>query len=190
MQSEVITGPVTVGSVVNVIGLIPVGTCNPEFGITANIGTTNNDNIDQCICGDLEIASGPLDCPAVIAHNKEFTSITQTGDEQWDVKWTITVSNTGLGDGTYNLNDKPAFDDDITICDAEYSTFNAPGNAANPGPLMLSNDGNFELAEDQVILAGETHTYCLVVCVQSDPSADPVIGDGVYTGCELSLIHI
>ncbi len=183
VQSEVISGPVAAGTTVTISGTVPPGTCNPEYGIMARIGTPNNDGVDQCICESLEIPSGALICPPNISHEKAFTSLTETAPGEYDVKWTITVTNDGMGEGDYNLNDIPGFDDDIEICGAEY-TSDATGNPANPGPLMLALSDTFKLAEDQIIAGGEIHSYCLIVHVKYDPAAEPAVGDGVYTACE------
>ncbi len=183
VKSEVINGPLPAGSLVTITGSIDEGICDPNYGVTASISNPNNDGLNQCICDDFQVSSGSLDCPAVISHSKEFVSIVETGDGEWDVKWNIIVENTGLGEGSYNLIDVPGFDDDIEICGAEY-TSDAPMNAGNPGPLLLVLDGMYELATDQLIDGQSTHTYCLTVCVSYDPLADPAVGDGIYTGCE------
>ena len=184
IQSDVINGPVSAGTIVNITGTVPSGSCNTDFGISAVIGDPNQDRVAQCICEPLILNSGPLDCPAELSHTKEFTSLTETAPGEYDIKWTITVTNSGFGDGLYNLNDIPGFDDDIEICDASYSTTDAIGNPGNPGSLMLGLDGVFELAADQFIGSGDVNTYCLIVKIKYDPVADPAIGDGIYTACE------
>ncbi len=187
IQSELLNGPITAGTTTLVSGTVAEGLCNPEFGIIVQMSSPNNDGIEQCICETLVAESGSIDCPANLTHEKVFTSLTETAPGAYDAKWTITVENNGIGDGTYNLNDVPGFDDDVEICGVEY-TSDAPGNPGNPGPLMIPSDGFYELAEDQMIEGGATHTYCLIVKVKYDPSADPAVGDGMYTSCETASI--
>ncbi len=136
---------------------------------------TNNDgvtDIEDEACADLPI----------VTHEKEFTSITQTGPNSWDVKYTITVSNTGGTTGNYTLTDDTAYDNDITITCANY-TSDVLGNVGNPGPFDLGVTGPWTLASTTDIDAGEDHVYCLIVCVDMDLNAAATPGDGTYSAC-------
>jgi len=109
----------------------------------------------------------------VITHEKELTSITQTGATTWDVKYTITVSNDGGASGTYGLSDAIA----------NY-TSDAPANANNPGPTSSADFvGPWTLASLQDIVAGGTHTYCITFCVDMDLNDPATPGDSNYDEC-------
>ncbi len=120
--------------------------------------------------------TAPVNCQPIITHSKSFVSATQTGAHSFSVVYLITVGNTG-GDGQYDLKDVPGFDDDIAITSASFTT-NAPGN---PGGA-LAGTGPWTLANDQVILTGQTHTYTLTVNVTIDLSAGSS-GNNIYTKC-------
>ena len=76
---------------------------------------TNDDgvaDITDDACGDL---------PS-ISHEKNLTDITQTGPTSWEVEYTIVVTNDGGATGTYGLTDDTAFDDDVVITCANYTS--------------------------------------------------------------------
>ncbi|MFZ1424963.1 MAG: SdrD B-like domain-containing protein [Saprospiraceae bacterium] len=112
-----------------------------------------------------------------ITNTKTITGITPLGGNMYNVTYQMVVKNQGGVSGTYDLTDIPGFDDDITINNASYTT-NAP---LNPGGV-LAGTGPWSLANDQVILAGATHTYTLTVKVTLDLSATSG-GNNVYTKC-------
>ncbi|MCB9345884.1 MAG: hypothetical protein H6573_00035, partial [Lewinellaceae bacterium] len=126
------------------------------------------------VCGDLPY----------ITHEKEGPVIgAQKPDGSYDVRYTITVTNTGGANGVYTLIDTPNFDDDITINSANYEWVIQPAGGAFGS--SLAGAGPWDLATNQIIGAGGVHTYTLVVNVTldlSDGGADG--GDETYTACE------
>ena len=118
------------------------------------------------------------DCGDLPAYelDKTFDSAVLQADGSYDVTYTITVSNVGGAEGAYDLDDEPGFDDDISINNASY-TSTAPGNAGG----ALAGSGPWELADDQTIAAGSTHTYTLVVNVTLDLTDGQ--GNDVYAEC-------
>ncbi len=113
-----------------------------------------------------------------ITHNKSIKKVTSTGLNTYLVEYTINVVNNGTGSGTYNLTDRTAFENDINITSANY-TSNAPGNL---GPVNLVGSGIWTLATNQVINANTTHTYTIGVNVKID-LIDGVSGDDTYFAC-------
>ena len=117
------------------------------------------------------------DIPYVV-HEKTVQSVSQTGSNTFRVVYEIEVENLGGVTGSYNLQDAPDFDDDLSITSASYSS-TAPGN----GGGVLNGNGPWTLASDQSITAGGTHTYTLTVDVELDLSTGSG-GDNEYTPCE------
>ncbi|MBK9151779.1 MAG: carboxypeptidase regulatory-like domain-containing protein [Saprospiraceae bacterium] len=107
--------------------------------------------------------------------DKDFVSAVMLPNGTFNVTYTIQVQNTG-GPGTYNLSDIPAFDNDVTINSASY-TSNAPGNLNG----NLAGSGPWTLASNQAIAALVTHTYTLLVNVSLNLSDNT--GNNVYTAC-------
>ena len=139
-------------------------------GMTEPVTLDNGDNnLDQ----DAGILRDPeLDMV------KDLVGVTDLGNENFQVTYTVTVTNNG-GATSYDLKDTPLFDDDITITGASYSS-DAPGNAGG----TLAGSGPWTLADDQFITTFGTHVYTIVIDVNrdlSDGSADG--GDNVYTPC-------
>ena len=130
----------------------------------------NNDGIPE------DTSETCADVP-YITSNKSLTTIAPLGGNMYNVTYTITVQNLGASAGQYDLLDVPAFDNDITIGSASYTT-TAPGNAGG----ALAGTGPWTLANDQAIVAGGTHTYTLVVKVTLDLTAG-TSGDNIYTKC-------
>ncbi|MDZ4682322.1 MAG: SdrD B-like domain-containing protein [Saprospiraceae bacterium] len=127
----------------------------------------NGDNINTIDAG--------LYPPTDVTLDKTFVSATLQGNGTYNVTYTVTVTNLG-GPGQYDLNDTPAFDNDITINSASY-TSTAPGN----GGSALAGAGPWTLANDQAIVAFATHTYTLVVNVGMNLNGG--VGDDIYTSC-------
>ena len=130
----------------------------------------NNDGIPE------DTSETCADVP-YITSNKSLTTIAPLGGNMYNVTYTITVQNLGASAGQYDLLDVPAFDNDITIGSASYTT-TAPGNAGG----ALAGSGPWTLANDQAIVAGGTHTYTLIVKVTLDLTAGTG-GDNIYTKC-------
>ncbi|MBK9271519.1 MAG: DUF11 domain-containing protein [Saprospiraceae bacterium] len=118
-------------------------------------------------CGDL---------PYVFS-SKTLTSTTNLGDHRYQVTYLLNVQNSGGANGTYDLLDTPAFDDDISIISANYVS-NAPGTPGGVLPLA----GPWTLANDQSIAPGASHNFTLTLVVGIDLSAGSS-GNNVYTKC-------
>ncbi|MEP7196464.1 MAG: SdrD B-like domain-containing protein [Saprospiraceae bacterium] len=119
-----------------------------------------------------------------LTHNKSIKKVTSTGLNTYLVEYTINVINNGTGSGTYKLEDRTAFDNDIDITSASY-TSNAPGNL---GPINLVGSGIWTLAGSQVINANTTHTYTVGVNVKID-LIDGVKGDDKYFACGKAIVN-
>ncbi|MCC6816212.1 MAG: hypothetical protein IT267_07370, partial [Saprospiraceae bacterium] len=119
-----------------------------------------------------------------ITHTKSIKKVTPTGLNKYLVEYTINVINNGSGSGTYKLEDRTAFENDINILSASY-TSNAPGNT---GPVNLVGSGIWTLANNQTINANTTHTYTLGVNVSID-LIDGISGDDKYFECGKALVQ-
>ncbi|WP_160213735.1 SdrD B-like domain-containing protein, partial [Phaeodactylibacter xiamenensis] len=145
-----------------------------------------NDEVDSDavagMTGIISLETGETDnsndagfvAPPVITLDKSFVSAVQQPDGSFDVTYQVTVENTG-GITTYDLEDTPGFDDDITINSASF-TSDAPGNTG--GTLSGSV---YSLAEDQIIGNGVSHVYNILVNVGI--SMTDQVGNNTYTGC-------
>ncbi len=115
-----------------------------------------------------------------LVHEKSILSVTQTGARSFQVAYKITVRNIGGVNGVYALSDRPAFDNDIVITGSNY-TSDAPGNIANPGPVVLGGSGPWSLANGQAIVAGGVHMYIIKVNVSIN--MEDAVGDNRYDRC-------
>ncbi len=116
-----------------------------------------------------EVDAGEEACsppPAAPTHTKEITSEpTPVGDGNYEIEYTITVSNPGAGAGVYDLADALQFGEGMTIVEA---------TVANELPGDIAVDAAWNGLDDTVIVtdapiaAGtvggpETHTYVVSV---------------------------
>lgn len=151
------------------------GIPNPGEGLfNRSLLDVNDDGVpDQrdSVCADL---------PYLI-QDKTVSSLTQIGGNSYRIVYQVQVNNLGGATGTYNLQDVPVFDNDVTILAANYST-DASGNTGNPGPSILAGSGPWTLATDQSIAAGGVQLYTLTVDVSISLQAGSG-GDDVYTAC-------
>ncbi|MEL6656096.1 MAG: SdrD B-like domain-containing protein [Bacteroidota bacterium] len=109
---------------------------------------------------------------------KDLVEVTSLGDENFQVVYTVTVTNNG-GVTAYDLKDTPLFDDDITITGASY-TSDAPGNAGG----ALAGSGPWTLADDQFITTFGEHVYTITITVNRDLlTNNNDNGDNEYTPC-------
>jgi uncharacterized repeat protein (TIGR01451 family) len=139
-------------------------------GMTETVTLDYGDNYEDLDAGILRDAE--LDMV------KDLVSVESLGDEQFVVTYQVTVTNSG-GATTYDLEDVPGFDDDITITSASYTT-TAVGNAGG----ALAGSGPWDLADDQFITTFGTDTYTLTVNVTRDLAANSTDGgDNEYTPC-------
>jgi len=147
-------------------------------------GLYNKSMVDTDGDGEPDIQDEACEELPYVTHEKDLTSITQTGATSWEVKYTIEVNNTGGAAGQYDLSDEIAFEDDIVVTCVNYMS-DAPGNANNPGPTVDTDlAGPWDLADDQAIATAGVHTYMITFCVDMDLN-DPagLAGDGEYTAC-------
>jgi hypothetical protein len=131
---------------------------------------TNNDGLPENkdkVCGDLPY----------LTISKTVTNIQDIGDNTYNITYQLNVQNIGGADTKYDLVDAPAFDNDIDIINASFTT-NAP---FNPGGLLIGS-GPWTLATNQNIVFGTTHSYQLTVKVKFDLTAGSG-GDNVYKKC-------
>jgi len=142
----------------------------------AGEGLFNQSQLDINDDGIPDETSEVCDDVPAIAHEKQFISATQLGDGTWDVLYRIVVVNYSHVSGAYDLVDAPAFDDDIIINSASFtSTIPTGGPLAGSGPWML--------ADDQAITSLASHVYLLRVNATFDLS-DGSSGDNDYVACE------
>ena len=128
--------------------------------------STNGTTLEAEDCGDI---------PALVIA-KTFDSTTPNGGGTFTVNYTVTVENTGGASGTYDLEDTPGFDDDITIISGTFSSTTPPNLSG-----MLMAGGN-TLATAASIAAGATHTYNLSFVVTLDLTDGT--GDDMYSACD------
>jgi len=115
----------------------------------------------------------------IITHEMNVGKIIQNGVNSFDVTFKIDVSNKGSKDGMYTLNDNTVFDDDITINNGKFIS-----NVTGIEERLLNGKGPWELANDQLILASEIHTYNIILNVSLDLS-DGSAGNNIYSSCGL-----
>ncbi len=131
--------------------------------------------VNECFS---HIELGPVSPCALITHEKDIVSVTQTGlGNNYDVVYTIQVTNLGGITGTYGLVDTPTFDDDITINSTNFSSTNGLSGA-------LTGTGPWTLATNESIVAAGVHTYTITTNVTIDLYASSG-GDNTYTACGL-----
>ena len=182
-----ITVPAGTNSTLNMSILVPVtAATNTNLGVRFRLSTDAAASmIPTGAAPDGEVEDYVTSITgSVITHNKSIKKVTSTGLNQYLVEYTINVINSGSGSGTYKLEDRTAFDNDINILSASY-TSNAPGNL---GPVNLIGSGIWTLASNQTINANTTHTYTVGVNVSID-LLDGVTGDDKYTNCGKAITN-
>ncbi|MBK6700115.1 MAG: DUF11 domain-containing protein [Saprospiraceae bacterium] len=147
----------------------------PENGLynLSILDTPNdfNDERDEA-CGELPI----------INHTKSGPTIVKEGPINYEITYSIKVTNSGFASGIYTLNNIPGLDDDFEVISTQY-TSNAPSNPGNPGPLGLSLTSPWNLSNDQTILQQTTHTYNIKLKVKIDFVNGASVGDEKYKPC-------
>ncbi|WP_341227824.1 SdrD B-like domain-containing protein, partial [uncultured Arcticibacterium sp.] len=161
-----------------VVVLEPNGepTANEELlGNSDNqIGGAQDDTNDSY--GDMTVDFGLILNPKLNI-NKTFVSATDLGNNQFEVLYNIVVDNSGSAKTTYGLSDLPAFDNDINILEASY-TSDAPGFSGT----SLAGNGPWSLSTDVLLGGGLEHTYVLKVKAAINLT-DGVTGDDTYKEC-------
>ena len=126
---------------------------------------TNNTQISDDDCGEV---------PSYLVINKDFVSATEPAPSGlFTVTYTINVQNTGGSTGSYDLQDSPVFDANVTPLS---------NNVSGHVVLALPGAGPYVLATGESIAAGSNHVYTLTVYAQL--SLAVLGGDVVLTNCE------
>lgn len=109
---------------------------------------------------------------------KEFLGSVQTGFKSHSLDYRLIVRNRGGIGSSYNLLDRPAFDDDITIQSAEFTTnFNSASSLSSNVPL-----NGWLLTSARMIQPFVDDTFLLKIKVQLD--LDPgSLGNNIYRSC-------
>ncbi len=63
LNSEAISGPVAAGTQVQIMGMIDGNLCDLDNGIIVEISAVSNSGNDNCICEEIVIPSGAIECP-------------------------------------------------------------------------------------------------------------------------------
>lgn len=155
------------------------GSLNPNTPLPGE-GLYNKSTMDSNDDGIPEETRQVCDDLPYVTSSKSLSTIAPLGGNMYNVTYKIEVKNLGGKIGQYDLQDVPAFDDDIAVNTSSY-TSTAP---ANPGGA-LAGVGPWTLANDQNIAVGATHTYNLTVKVTLDLKATSG-GDNVYKHCGLA----
>jgi uncharacterized repeat protein (TIGR01451 family) len=105
--------------------------------------------------------------PGLVTHEKTVTDVAARADGSWDVRYTITVTNaSAVNASSYDLTDAFQFGPDVNI---------TPGSASailDGSPIAGWNGESMtELASDEPIAKGATHTYVIAVNVFLDAAA-------------------
>ncbi|KQO99388.1 prealbumin-like fold domain-containing protein [Leifsonia sp. Leaf264] len=108
--------------------------------------------------------------PSLPTFEKTFVSAVQDADDDWDVTYTLTVSNPSTSIESYSLSDSPAFPSGVT-----YNSIAVTSVAPAPAPITASDDAPFAdpfpIAADELLQPGATHVYTVVVNATVDPGA-------------------
>ncbi len=135
---------------------------------------------DNPVCLD-SLFTNPTACPRPrITVKKNLISKNIQSDASFNIVYRIDIENSGDESGSYTLRDVPAFDDDIQLLAAFYTT-NIPGK----GGGALIGYGPWNIINNQLIGPGIKHSVTLTLNVKLDlrPGSG---GDNVYHGCGVS----
>ena len=120
---------------------------------------------------------------AVIGHTKtiaRFDSLESTGGHGYNVSYEIIVCNEGGKKGPYDLIDSFAFDDDLLVHAATFtSTMGLSGAFTYPDV----SSGSMLLAMDQDLGPYSCDTFLVVISLTADLDDDDPVGDNTYTSC-------
>lgn len=158
---------------------IPCGDDNGSNDPEPNEGLYNQSRLDVNNDGQDDEESETCEDVPYIEHEKTIISVTQNADDTYDVVYHVVVSNTGAINADYGLFDEPLFDNDIVINTASYSST----VHANTGLTLPAPSGGWQLANNQNLNAGSSHTYVISMNVEMDLIDPSTPGDGVYDEC-------
>lgn len=143
------------------------GKQNTTYPITGE-GLFNESRLDIKSDGSIDqrdTACG--DVPYVVHQKSLFGGVTDLGNGNYRVEYKIDVRNIGGRRGTYDLDDAPAFDDDIIILNASYSFASTVFGVFNN---TLNGSGPWALARNQNIDVGDNQFYVISINVKLDLS--------------------
>ncbi|WP_395025488.1 beta strand repeat-containing protein [Comamonas odontotermitis] len=111
--------------------------------------------------------------------------------DQFDIGYTVVVTNDAVSSRNYTLTDTPGFDGDVTINSLQSLTcVRSGGNNANCGgngpTLPVNSAGPWALRGSHVLASGETETYSMVVRFTIKPGkvgadiCDGTAGKGLF----------
>jgi len=109
---------------------------------------------------------------------KTLQHIQQTSVRNYQLEYLVVVSNRGGASGTYNLIDRPSFDDDLVILQASLASNTVAGGLL---PSLIPLNG-WVLANNQSILPGSIDSFRIVLTLEMDLSTGST-GDNVYRNC-------
>ncbi|MBP8726125.1 MAG: hypothetical protein KBH75_08975 [Saprospiraceae bacterium] len=109
---------------------------------------------------------------------KSLRRIQQTSVRNYQIEYLVTVSNRGGANGTYNLVDRPSFDDDVAILQASYASNAAAGGAL---PTLIPVNG-WVLANNASVSPGSIDSFRIFLSLEMDLSAGST-GDNAYRKC-------
>lgn len=128
--------------------------------------------------GQYDLADTSCADIAYLEIHKKLTNVSQLNLKDYKLNYLITVRNKGGKPGSYNLMDRPSFEDDISIIAGSFgSNVGAMGALSSVVPL----DG-WLLATNQTIEVSETDSFLITLFVRMD--FDPnSFGDNIYRFC-------
>lgn|GEM_PF-2765195 len=194
------------GSVIAVGDSIPGGdavTCtfSAEVDLTNAMAETDIISVDLIDDDDNTVTNdddSTVTGEAAVIVDKTFVSATDAdNDGIYDVVFTVEVSNEGTTSSTYDLDDTPGFDADLTIDSGSASVVTDGVNT--PATPVAFTAPTWTLATGQAISPDETQTYTLTFVVDAatvldDPTAlsacDPAgaaAGQGFFNETTLTV---
>ncbi len=140
---------------------VPAGASDCEIGDAEDgTGFTNTASVTS---GDVYLEDDGCAPFPVITLEKQFVSgPSDLANGQHAATYTITVTNSGEGDGEYDLTDTLMYGAGVEIVDATIANTTPGGIAANGGWNGMSDTG---VVTGEPIAAGATHVYTVTVNV-------------------------
>ncbi len=154
-------------------------------GSSQGHGLYNKAEVDRTGDGVTDLTDDACGDIPNITMVKDFESVTQLIDGRFNVKYKITVRNTGGASGDYNLKDSPLFDDDVTIEAWDYTFVDVNAGVGN-GPSFIGSPTIPINLGTKTLTAGNTHIYTISFTIRLNLApGSPDGGDNIYTKCEI-----
>ena len=148
-------------------------------------GLYNKAELDRTGDGITDITDDACGDIPNITMIKDFEAVTLLNDGRYNVRYKITVRNTGGASGDYNLKDSPLFDNDVTIEGWDYTFIDVNAGIGN-GPSFLGSPPVPINLGTKTLTAGNTHIYTISFTVRLNLApGSPDGGDNIYTPCEV-----